>query len=230
MFFGPMGYRERCVSTVVNSASKERHPLSPLNSRQIAEICREANVVAKRISKAASGKKSKDQPKENLMCAQKLRLDQAIFDKDTVGSLLKSVKRIQTSDMDDVDKENCDKHQQMDIDRSEESINCLEAFLRNDVTESKTESKSSSSENESCESPAKRHNRSGTYTLEVTPHELLPADKRKSLPVVESSDQNLLSVKQKEDNGRRSISKLQQPASKLAKPSGLKGPKPVSIL
>ncbi|XP_053377434.1 G2 and S phase-expressed protein 1-like isoform X2 [Mercenaria mercenaria] len=232
VFFGPMGYRERCVSTVVNSVTKESKPLSPLNPRQIAEICKEANAVACRISSAASGKKGKKMPKENLFCVKQLRLDQTLFNKEAVGSLLNSVRKIKTDDADE-DKENCDNHQNMDVDSNNESIQTLEAFLRNDVAELKSGSKSSSSESELCESPMKRHNRSGTYTLDKTPHDLLPADKRKSLPVVGNAGGKSLSVKPDEvqgDTGRRSMSKLQQPASKLVKSSvsGIKGPKPVS--
>lgn len=219
------------MSTVVNSVTKEPKPLSPLNPRQIAEICKEANAVACRISSAASGKKSKNIPKQNLFCAKKLALDHTVFSKEAVGLLLKSVRKTKTSEENDDDKENCD-NQPMDVDASDGSTRTLEAFLSNEipVTESKSNSKNITPESESCESPAKRHNRSGTYTLDTTSHDKLPVNKRKSLPVVGGSTSLAVKDKGQGDMGRRSFSKLQQPASKLSKPaiSGMKGPKSVS--
>lgn len=230
MFFGPMGYRERCVSTVVNSITKETKPLSPLNPRQIAEICKEANAVACRISSAASGKKSTKMLKQNLFCAKQLNLGQPVLSREAEGLLLKSVKNIKTSDDREENKENCD-NQAMDVDTDVENMKSLEAFVRGDVTVSDPSSKSSSSESEISDSPMRRHNRSGTYTLDKTPHDLLPADKRKSLPVVGNVQETLSVNKSGQTETRRSLSKLKQPASKLTKSSlpGMNGPKAVSV-
>lgn len=223
VFFGPVGFHERCVSTVIDSVKKETKPLSPLNSRQMAEICKEANLMAARISSAASTMKSKNVPKENLIIAKKqLKLDKNVFSEKAVGSLLNSVRKIRTSDEDD-NKENCDNGNNMEVDGNDdtESLKTLEAFLKNEEVDVRRDAKTSSSESEGCESPSKRHNRSGTYTVDKTPHELLPAEKRRSLPVVgkETEKSSSLKVSGDQEEKFRCQSKLQKPASKLMKPS-----------
>lgn len=232
VFFGPVGFRERCVATVVDSVKKETKPLSPLNPRQIAEICKEANMVAVRISSAASDKKSRHIPKENLFCAKQLKLDKIANSKQIVGSLVKSVSKIRTSDEYE-NKENPEK--QMEVDDS--NLKSLELFLKNEVPEERADGKTSSSESEGNESPTKKHRRSETYTVDKTDQSLPLAENRKTLPVIRTEQtEDRMDTDEHEGQtcnrrvsagkARPSISKLQQPASKLVK-SGLKAPKSV---
>ena len=258
VFFGPVGYMERCVATAVSSVHKETKPLSPLNSRQIAEICKEANAVAARISSAAGSKKRRGIAKEQLFCSKQLNLDKTpcIFSPKAVGKLLKAVSS-RTDNTDEKENEmlvdspdgsnklNCDS---LDSEKDKtNSVGNLPLLDISGVTEIVNERKSDSSEEESSKkrsddsaemTPSRRHNRSGTYTISKVPHEKLPVDKRRSLPVVGNADnvKNLSDVesissktnsasktshaggKDKEGKDRKSFSKLKQPASKLIKP------------
>ncbi|XP_052778374.1 uncharacterized protein LOC128215810 isoform X1 [Mya arenaria] len=264
VFFGPVGFRERCVKTVVDSATKEVKPLSPLNPRQMAEIFKEANAVAERISSAYREKNSKAKTKESISCAKQLKLGENIFRKDAIVSLLKSSTRGHKLSDDD-DKENCDimdcdgniaetkvdpleRFRQIkeklaihispvkdielvDIeeetkkkgnDKPEEmSVEEIEKLLDLGDTYSKMETgsgKSSESDNSDASQSPRKHNRSGTFTMEITPHEQLPGGTGKSLPVIEQpqpSSEKKDSAFQRQDPTRRSLSRL-KPPSKLS--------------
>ena len=250
------------MATAVSSVHKENKPLSPLNPRQVAEICKEANAVAARISSAAGSKKRKAVPRERL-CSKQLSMDNTpcIFSPKAVGKLLKAV----SSRTDNTDKEN-----EMEVDRDSldvgDKLSCDSVDMESlreklevkqtlplldisGVTEIVSEHKSDSSGEEDSKTkgvsddfvettPSRNHKRSGTYTINKLPHEKLPADKRRSLPVVGHADKvkdgtDLESVRNKTNSAskrsqldvedgerkeRRSISKLKQPASKLMKP------------
>lgn len=224
VFFGPVGYRERCVSTIIDSASKEAKPLSPLKPHEIAEICKEANAVACMISSAASGKKAKKSGKENVMCVKQLNLGKP-NDKNLLSLLGKASIKSNNSAGKDV----CDSKLNIDSQSEicDDTMKGLESFLKNEVVFQKPESqpKSTSSESDSSDSPMRKHNRSGTFTKDTTPINELPANKRRSLPVVEPPKQNSSSAKKETNNkggdGKSKLqqTKLQQPSSKLTRTS-----------
>ena len=121
VFFGPMGHMERCVATAVTSLSKEFKPLSPLNPQQFAEICKEANAVAARISSAVGTKRNKTIPKEQILCSKQLNMNKTpcIFSPKAVGKLLKAVSsrtdntdnkenEMEMDSSNDTDKRTCD--------------------------------------------------------------------------------------------------------------------------
>ena len=118
IFFGPVGYTERCVATAVSSISKEVKPLSPLNPRQFAEICKEANAVAARISSAAGSKRNKTVSKEQILCSKQLNMNKTpcIFNPKAVGKLLKAV----SSRTDNTDN----KENEMEIDSANDKQVC----------------------------------------------------------------------------------------------------------
>ncbi|XP_064633249.1 G2 and S phase-expressed protein 1-like isoform X2 [Lineus longissimus] len=68
VFFGPVGFTETCVSAAVEiSNSPEYRPMSPLNPSQVAELCKEANFLACRLTAlSVSDKKKKPFPKISL--------------------------------------------------------------------------------------------------------------------------------------------------------------------
>ena len=264
-------------------------PLSPLNPRQFAEICKEANAVAARIS-AAGPKTGKTNAKEQILCSKQLNLNKTpcIFNPKAVGKLLKAVSsrtdntENKENEMDVVsantgsDKEVCDKAggQNGTVNSQNDKANAadiddnrtgrlpsLEVPLLDisGIAEIANEEKSGSSSSEEEKSkgkhnngphsntnqesevltPSRRHNRSGTYTVSKVPHEKLPVDKRKSLPVVshqrsakkETDTSNSLKVKpasagkrssdvpHKEEPEKKSASKLKRSNSKLVRPT-----------
>lgn len=55
IFFGPVGNTEKCVAVAVNEvmeASDKLHPFSPLSATQMAQLCREAYIVAYQFERA----------------------------------------------------------------------------------------------------------------------------------------------------------------------------------
>ena len=93
-------------------------PLSPLNPRQFAEICKEANAVAARISSAAGSKKNKTISKEQILCSKQLNMNKTpcIFNPKAVGKLLKAV----SSRTDNTDN----KENEMEIDSANDKQVC----------------------------------------------------------------------------------------------------------
>jgi len=107
VFFGPVGFRERCVKTVVSSAHKDTKPLSPLNEQEMELIFQEANAVAERMASAYTDKKSKPKQKGNILCAKQLNLGENVFKKEAIVSLLKATSSNHRLS-DEENKENCD--------------------------------------------------------------------------------------------------------------------------
>lgn len=85
MFFGKVGFKERCRQTYISSISEEVKPLSPLNDEQMAEIQREANAVANRIAAAGSNRKGKASSK-----TMGKPINQQLFKTEALMSLLTS--------------------------------------------------------------------------------------------------------------------------------------------
>ena len=195
------------MATAVSSVHKDNKPPSPLNPRQIAEICKEANAVAARISSAAGTRRNKAMPKEQLFCSKQLNMDKTpcVFSPKAVGKLLKAV----TSRTDNTD----DKENEMEVDSYSENskqicdsmasrIGALEntgnlplldisgvtEIVSEHQSSEEDENRGSKSDDSGDMTPSRRHNRSGTYTISKISHDKLPADKRKSLPVINNTD------------------------------------------
>jgi len=50
IFFGPMGYTEKCVAVAVNADAKAadlHKPIAPLSAVEMAQLCQEAFTVAR---------------------------------------------------------------------------------------------------------------------------------------------------------------------------------------
>lgn len=213
VFFGPVGFRERCAKSIVSSITKKSKPLSPLNQRQLAEIFKEANAVAVRISSSASVKKKKCVLRENLFCVKQLNLENSIFSKDAVGSLLLSVEK---SCAKRENNRNC-----------KENVNVLELAVDNGISDitgitANLDFKSSSSvsENESFSLPARQHSQLSTYTSDTSPMESLSDDNGKSCPVLTDDTSKFSTIQQdcSIEQGQKILDMLQQPASLEEKP------------
>ncbi|KAL4226233.1 G-2 and S-phase expressed 1 [Mactra antiquata] len=228
VFFGPVKHKERCVSTFAESVANELKPLYPLKPHEMAEICKEANAVVAMIH-TASGKKSKGSEKENV-CVKQLNLSLKNNSKRLINVLGKSDVEMKENKM-DVDISDNDVKLKSETDISDDSMKSLELFLRNEDVEQKPEpievDNEIKSETSSTDSPARKHNRSSTFTKDTTPIEKLPANKRRSLPVVEPPVQNL-SIKNDNEGSQDSEdksttklrqSKIQPPTSKLKRTS-----------